>query len=134
VGVDAEPTPPPGYLGAADAEQLASEVLAPDERVQWVAAGRVPADLAQWWTRKEAVLKASGHGLAVPPASIRVSAPWAPPAVLAWDVSEPLGGVVSLVDLAAPPGYGGYVGSVAVLGAAAASVVERAGDEVLVTG
>ena len=131
VGVDVEPTPPPGHLGAADAERLAAEVLAPDERVQWVAAGRVPADLAQWWTRKEAVLKASGHGLAVPPASIRVSAPWAPPAVLAWDASEPLGGVVSLVDLAAVPGH---VGSVAVLGAAALSVVEQAGDELLATG
>lgn len=131
VGVDAEAVQAVARLGARDADLLAAEALAPDERVLWSAGGRVPADLARWWTRKEAVLKACGHGLAVRPASVRVSPPWAPPALVAWDATEPLDGVVSLVDLGAVPGY---VGSVAVLGASAAHVAERDGDEVLAAG
>ncbi|MGW2044411.1 4'-phosphopantetheinyl transferase family protein [Streptomyces sp. NPDC001858] len=46
-------------------------------------AGRKPAFL-RVWTRKEAVLKALGVGLRVPPSGLEVSAPEAPPAVLSW--------------------------------------------------
>jgi 4'-phosphopantetheinyl transferase len=73
VGVDLEER-----RGSLDCDQLAHAVCAPDELARWRAqppgAARRAALLALW-TRKEAILKAAGVGLAVDPARIRVPSP-----------------------------------------------------------
>ncbi|GAA1313821.1 4'-phosphopantetheinyl transferase family protein [Saccharothrix xinjiangensis] len=61
------------------------------------------------WARKEAVLKATGHGLSVPPAAVRLSPPDEPPRLLGWSGPEPLGTPVALHDLDAGPGYAASV-------------------------
>jgi 4'-phosphopantetheinyl transferase len=81
---------------------LAADVLAPQERA---ALARCPAGDAApafttYWTRKEAVLKATGQGLAGPLTALVVSPPSAPPAVLRWP-----GVPVSLHALHPPPGH-----------------------------
>ena len=53
----------------------------------------------RYWTRKEAVLKATGHGLAVAPAAIAVTGPRDPPAVVAVTVE----GVVERPGVPARP-------------------------------
>ena len=57
------------------------------------------------WTRKEALLKATGHGLAIPLKSVTVSPPDAAPALLAWTAEPPLEAPAQLLDLAARPGH-----------------------------
>lgn len=108
VGVDAEPRPGLPAIPDTEADEvLAREVLGPEEQEEWRALPpeeRGPA-LTRWWTRKEAVLKAHGLGLAVPPRSVRVSPPGEPPRLLAWDRS--LAGAVlttpvALADLDLP--------------------------------
>jgi 4'-phosphopantetheinyl transferase len=64
------------------------------------------------WTRKEAVLKATGDGLKVPLRDLVVAAPTAPPRVLAWPYPDPPDRV-TLRDLDVGPGY---VAALAVLG------------------
>jgi 4'-phosphopantetheinyl transferase len=65
---------------------------------------QLPA-LIRYWTRKEAVLKATGDGLVIAPAALTVSAPSQPPALLAWtDRPFPHTGV-ELRDLSPGPGY-----------------------------
>ena len=60
--------------------------------------------LFRYWTRKEAILKATGHGLAVSPASITVSSPCQAPALLVWTAEMP-GEAAFLYDLDAGPGH-----------------------------
>lgn len=114
VGVDVEGEDPP--------DRLATLALAEPERGSLAAlpARQRPRALAAAWTRKEAVLKATGHGLAVAPSRV----------ILGGDrsVRAPGGAAVALRDLHPPPGY---VGAVAVVGGARLHVVERAGDELL---
>jgi 4'-phosphopantetheinyl transferase len=51
---------------------------------------RRTAAFVRYWTRKEAVLKATGDGLTVAPATLTVSGPGEPPRVLDWtDRPEP---------------------------------------------
>ena len=65
---------------------------------------RVPAFI-RYWTRKEAVLKATGDGLAVSPATLTVSAPAEPARVLEW-VNRPAPDVpVHLSDLDTAAGF-----------------------------
>jgi 4'-phosphopantetheinyl transferase len=71
------------------------------------------AGFLRYWTRKEAVLKATGHGLAVAPAAISVSGPRDPPAVLAVTVEDVIAGPVHLRDLDVGPGH---VAALAMLG------------------
>jgi 4'-phosphopantetheinyl transferase len=52
------------------------------------APGHTARSLAVLWVRKEAALKATGDGLALEPAGIRVSDPGDPPRVLAWPGGE----------------------------------------------
>lgn len=54
---------------------------------------------ARVWARKEAVLKATGHGLVVDPSEVLVSGPLDPPALVAWRAEELQPAAVSLVDL-----------------------------------
>jgi 4'-phosphopantetheinyl transferase len=56
---------------------------------------------ARYWTRKEAVLKATGLGIATDLAALTVSAPDDPPAVLDWTWPDP----IHLADVPASPGY-----------------------------
>ncbi len=109
VGVDVEEV---GRFPPGDLARLAEVVLAPGER-----RGRLSAaGLATTWTRKEAVLKATGVGLAGLD-GVAVSAPGARPRVLAGDA-----GPVRLVDLRPPAGL---VGALAVLGEAPVRLVEH---------
>ncbi|HEU4421191.1 MAG TPA: 4'-phosphopantetheinyl transferase superfamily protein [Pilimelia sp.] len=57
----------------------------------------------RYWTRKEAVLKATGDGLAVGPATVSVSPPTRPPALLSWPGRS--GPPIHLHDLADRPGH-----------------------------
>jgi 4'-phosphopantetheinyl transferase len=57
-----------------------------------------------YWSRKEALLKATGHGLAAPMTAIHVSGPDEPPEVVAWE-GEAAVSPVRLADLDAGPGY-----------------------------
>ncbi|WP_409329566.1 4'-phosphopantetheinyl transferase family protein [Trujillonella humicola] len=106
VGVDVEEV-----AGFCDTG-LADVVLAREERRP-----PTPAGLATTWTRKEALLKATGTGLDADPAGLVLSAPGEPPRLLRGDV-----GPAWLVDLAPPAGL---VGALAVLGDAPVAVRER---------
>jgi 4'-phosphopantetheinyl transferase len=78
---------------------------------------------ARHWARKEALLKATGHGLVVDPTTVRLGPPAEPPVLVAWHAPAPGPGVVALADLAGPGGA--YAAAVAVL--APAPVVVRQG-------
>ncbi|UQX87737.1 4'-phosphopantetheinyl transferase superfamily protein [Jatrophihabitans telluris] len=93
IGVDVELVSGTGFDG------FDGVVLAPVEHAEDA------AQRAVIWTRKEAVLKASGWGLTIPPDQLQVSAPTAPAALHGWLAHEPSPGPVQLIDLAAPPGY-----------------------------
>lgn len=59
----------------------------------------------QTWVRKESVLKATGHGLAVDPDLVVVSAPGAAAALVDWRSPEPLGAAAWMFDLPCPAGF-----------------------------
>jgi 4'-phosphopantetheinyl transferase len=114
VGVDVEAL---GRFGPAELADVAAAVLAPGEH-----AGSARG-LTTTWTRKEALLKATGEGLSSPLDRVVLSAPDAPPRVLRWD-----GGPARLHDLHPPAGH---VGALAVLGHAPQRVVEDDGAPLL---
>ncbi|MEV1063357.1 4'-phosphopantetheinyl transferase superfamily protein [Streptomyces sp. NPDC050263] len=90
VGLDVEDAD-----GFVDVENAARTALSGTElaALHILAPARRQAAFLRVWTRKEAVLKALGVGLSVPPSGLEVSAPEVPPAVLSWPDR-----------LAAPPG------------------------------
>jgi 4'-phosphopantetheinyl transferase len=105
--------------------------LSPPERAvldRLPEADRVPAFL-RYWTRKEALLKATGDGLMVQLDQVTVSGPDEPPALLSWP-GQSLPGVLHLVDLEPGPGY---AASLASLGTAL-TVVERDASDLLASG
>jgi 4'-phosphopantetheinyl transferase len=116
VGVDLEEV---GRFDPVELEELAAATLAAEERAQLASrpAGERPRAFTTWWTRKEAVLKATGQGLLVPLDELVVSAPEEPPRVLRRD-----GDPVWLHDLAAPDHF---TGALAGLGPPPAEVVRR---------
>lgn len=59
----------------------------------------------RYWTRKEAVLKATGDGLEISPARIVVTAPTSPAALVRWSGPGGPADSVYLYDLDAAPGY-----------------------------
>lgn len=96
------------------ANGVAARWFTPEEQAAWQAEGQSPAAFFRLWTRKEAVMKAHGGGLAAGMDRFSVAAPlpgsrvlW-PPAVR-WE-----GTPYAVIDLA--PG-GGAVGALAVAGA-----------------
>lgn len=93
--------------------EISRSSLAPGE---WAALRALPpyrrrAGFAAMWVRKEAALKATGHGLRVPPERVLVTGPQQPPELLAWPLDVPPR-AVTLHTL--DPGEG-YVGAVAVI-------------------
>jgi 4'-phosphopantetheinyl transferase len=98
LGVDVERVIP-------SSPDLAGDVLTESE--QRVLRDQPPGARAHafftYWTRKEALLKATGEGLITPMTTIEVSAPHDPAAVLTWNPSSPDG--VQLVDLRPDSGY-----------------------------
>jgi 4'-phosphopantetheinyl transferase len=97
VGVDVEAIRPLG-------EELSLRILSAADR---------SAALLRYWTRKEALLKATGHGLAISPHRLTVTAPAQPAALVAWAAAPPLAAEVHLQDLNPGPDH---VGCLAILG------------------
>lgn len=99
VGVDVELVDP-----SIDADSLATVSLSESEADQLAAIE--PAERAraftQYWTRKEAVVKATGDGIRADLRKVIVSAPDRPAALLEW---PGYGGPVQLVDLPAGRDY-----------------------------
>lgn len=112
VGVDVEQTGAGG-----DLDGVAGLALSAPEQAVWrrLAPAERTAALLRYWVRKEALLKATGDGLAVAPASLTVTPPTRPPALLAWTAQPPLRDPVHLTDLHPDSGH---VGCLAMLGAA----------------
>jgi 4'-phosphopantetheinyl transferase len=81
-----------------------SVVLASAERAPVGAAAR-----ATVWVRKEAILKATGHGLAFDPSRVEVTAPDGPARLVAWHADDPPAGPMQLTDLSAGAGYSACV-------------------------
>ena len=114
IGVDVEEAD--GRVrGGDDPAALERYVLSEAELTEF-AAGSAPDDRRRnflvVWTRKEAVLKATGDGLRVPLHDLVVAAPAKQPRVLAWPYPDPPDRV-SMQDLDVGPGY---VAALAVLG------------------
>jgi 4'-phosphopantetheinyl transferase len=118
VGVDVE------HLGAPADAAMAEIMLTSHELQEWRAlpsAARQPG-LLTYWTRKEAVLKATGEGLTRPLTDIVVAAPASVPAVRSGPAPA------QLLDIGPWPGY---VGAVCVLTEQTLRLVERDGNGVL---
>ncbi|WP_431033780.1 4'-phosphopantetheinyl transferase family protein [Streptomyces sp. P6-2-1] len=86
---------------APQAPETVDRTLAPPERA--LLAG-LPAELRaagfiRYWTRKEALLKATGDGLLVAPDLLHVSAPDEPPRLLSWQGTEQPARPLLLYDL-----------------------------------
>ncbi|GAA2708834.1 MULTISPECIES: 4'-phosphopantetheinyl transferase superfamily protein [Streptomyces] len=135
LGLDVEELTAPGD---ADEEEPveASLTLTPAERdaLRTLPAAARQHGFLTYWTRKEAVLKATGDGLAVPMTDFTVSSPAEPPALLAWHGPGGSGVRAQLTDLTdrtAPElALGeGYLATLAVLGTAPVEVRAHWGAE-----
>lgn len=87
VGVDVERRDAAAFLGFDAVAAHAQEEL--DEA----------GSKAITWVRKESLLKATGHGLAVDPRRIRVAAPSQPAELIQWDAADPPDGPVWMQDI-----------------------------------
>jgi 4'-phosphopantetheinyl transferase len=126
VGVDLEPAEAGGFAGFADV------ALTPRERAQYK---RLPIEqraraATTWWVRKEAVLKATGHGLSVSPEEVEISDPAEEPRLIGWHADGRPTAPIHLVELPLRPNY---VGCVAVLSEQAPRVRLTDGDDLLAT-
>ena len=126
VGVDVE------WVGAErDLGALIERALSPGERSQLAGLAGPARQEAfyRYWVRKEAAVKATGHGLGAPLRAITVSAPSEPAELLSWDADDPPpSGAIGLRDL--DPGRG-HVGCLATLGGVATAIEERDGTALL---
>lgn len=109
VGVDVEQVAP-RVAGIIEPALTAAERAV----VRALPADRQPDAATRYWVRKEAVLKATGHGLTVEPRRLTVSAPSEAPRLLGWTVPGSRWAEVHLADVPAPVGY---CASVAFVGA-----------------
>lgn len=131
VGVDVQE-----LTDGTDVAALSENVLSPAELRWWA---DQPAESTRraffgYWARKEALLKATGHGIVVPMKTITLTPPDEPAELLDWTAGQSLDSPVRLRDFDAGPGYSAAVAvlssrpirlsravfSVADLGAAAA--------------
>jgi 4'-phosphopantetheinyl transferase len=118
VGVDIEP------VVAITAGELAPLALRDDEVALAVDARAV----LTYWTRKEALVKATGDGIQVPLSEVRVSPPGAAPRLLGYPGRDGL--VAQLRDLR---GDGAYAGALAVLTPGPVVVREVSAERLLTT-
>jgi 4'-phosphopantetheinyl transferase len=79
----------------------------------------------RYWVRKEALLKATGDGLAVPMTHLTMSAPDQPAQLAEWQGRPGYPALVSMHDLAARPGY---VAALALVGRDAAVICHDAAE------
>lgn len=110
VGIDIESHMATDFAGFSAVALTAQEA---HELLEFEARDRLAAKAA-WWTRKEAALKATGHGLRVDATSLRVTPPDRPPLLLEWHDPEIPRPLLTMSDIPVP---GSYAGTVAVLGA-----------------
>jgi 4'-phosphopantetheinyl transferase len=101
LGVDVEVS-----TRALPVDQLARMVLSDQEigMLKRLADKERARGFLRFWTRKEAILKASGQGLALPLRSLTVSGPDDAPRLVSWSGSRPLG-QLALQDLDVGSGY-----------------------------
>jgi 4'-phosphopantetheinyl transferase len=125
VGVDVEAIEPD-----RDYSGVAAHVLAPPEREELLAlpGGERAFAFVRYWSRKEAVLKATGFGLGVPPSELTVTGPKEPARVLDWVGGPERPASLSLHDLDPGPGYAACV---ALVNWGGDRVVERDGEMLL---
>jgi 4'-phosphopantetheinyl transferase len=129
VGVDVEP-----LEQELELDTLAEHVLTPAERETLAAGASGAAErrraLLTWWTRKEAVVKATGDGLRVEPARVQLAPPddGRPPRLLAYPGRPELPASCTIADLRPGPDA---VGAVAVLSAVLDGVLEHDGRDLL---
>ncbi|MET8051102.1 MULTISPECIES: 4'-phosphopantetheinyl transferase family protein [unclassified Streptosporangium] len=101
VGVDVEaiPTTPP--------EELSRRALSSAERAALadLPAHAQNAAFIRLWVCKEAALKATGHGLSIPPGQVHISYPHTNPALVSWPLRDTPPGNVRLHLLKPVPGY-----------------------------
>lgn len=105
---------------------VAPLVLTPSEQRQV----RSEADFIRYWTRKEAVVKATEDGLRQSLDLITVTAPTEPPRVLAWTGRDELTADIQLHDLADRPDH---LASLAVLSRDEVTITEHDGLGLLQT-
>jgi len=102
VGVDVEP------VASLDAvSSLARLVLSAVERagVDAMSPERRPRALLSYWVRKEALLKATGHGLAIPLAALTMTAPDEEPRLVRWDTPAAQPQASALTDISVGDHY-----------------------------
>lgn len=94
IGVDVE------HVDEADFDSFARLTLAPEEgeAFEGMHGRELLSARAQVWARKEAILKATGHGLVVDPTEIVVTGPSEAPALVRWQAQEERPRAVSLAD------------------------------------
>lgn len=86
VGVDVEHTPLIGHFD----HELAENTLSANELSALDASENPGVDFQRLWVRKEALLKATGHGLRMPMSRIEVSPADQPPMLVAWPLDIPV--------------------------------------------
>ncbi|MBW3556777.1 MAG: 4'-phosphopantetheinyl transferase superfamily protein [Actinobacteria bacterium] len=125
VGIDVEQVPP-----GADERAVIADALSPAEQraLQEVPSAHRALAFLRCWVRKEALLKATGHGLAVSPALVTVSAPHQPARLIDWQERPAPTLHAQLSDL--DPGEG-FVACVALLTEANHRVIEHHGAGLL---
>lgn len=116
LGVDVERSAAVGFDGFDDVALTSAEQTV----LQRCAPAAQARARAVYWTRKEAVLKATGRGLAVDPCSLEVSAPHLPAALTAWLSEDPPRGPVQITDVLLDEDH---VAAVAVLASTPCAVV-----------
>lgn len=100
LGVDVE------RLGSLSRELIEAVLPSSEQReLEALPAPLRPWGFSRYWTRKEAVLKATGDGLSVSPKRIAVSPPTGAPALVRWSGSGRPALAVHLYDLDTGPGY-----------------------------
>jgi 4'-phosphopantetheinyl transferase len=114
VGVDVE------HVRPINLDDLAPHTLAPDEQADGL------DGFFRYWTRKESAVKATGDGLTVPLAQVRVAGPAEPARLLAYPGRPGL--VATMSDLDAGEGY---AAAVTVLAAGPVEVTEHDAAELL---